>query len=272
MKRWAAITVTLYGLFLLVLTLPVCLLCGLQWHAPEHELRWEIGFGEVMELFRNGWYWVWLFVFLAAQVLLLIVPVRAIERRPRGRRSIRLTIVTATFLLANLFFAAIFAVLAAWRGDKMFDGLEVPFAALTFLANHIPMLRAGLAQVGIPLGEELVAILNLIGLLLFFWLVWGLIFYHYAKADEPDTLVRRAMKWLLRGSILELLIAVPSHIVVRSRTECCAPFVSFWGIATGISVMLLSFGPGVLFLFARRLRERRPKAGNASGASDKMGA
>src|SRR5262249_44703248 len=117
MKRWAAITVTLYGLFLVLLTLPVCLLCWLQWHAQMQEWRWEIGFEDVMGLFRSGWYWLWLFVFLAAQALLLIVPVRTIERRPHGRRSIRLTIVTATFLLANLLFAGIFAVLAAWRGD-----------------------------------------------------------------------------------------------------------------------------------------------------------
>src|SRR5262249_1669404 len=162
------ITVTLYGLFLVLLTLPVCLLCWLQWHAQVQEWRWEIGFEDVMGLFRSGWYWLWLFVFLAAQALLLIVPVRTIERRPHGRRSIRLTSVPASFLLANLLFAGIFAVLAAWRGDKIFDGLEAPFAALTFLANRIPMLRAALAQVGIPLGEELVTILNLIGLLLFF--------------------------------------------------------------------------------------------------------
>jgi len=84
-------------------------------------------------------------------------------------------------------------------------------------------------------------------------------FYHYAKADEAETLVQRTTRWLLRGSILELLVAVPSHIIVRQREECCAPIVSFWGIVTGISVMLLSFGPGVLFLFAARIRQRRPR-------------
>jgi len=62
---------------------------------------------------------------------------------------------------------------------------------------------------------------------------------------------------LLRGSILELLVAVPSHIIVRQRNECCAPIVTFWGIVTGISVMLLSFGPGVLFLFAARVRRKK---------------
>jgi hypothetical protein len=65
------------------------------------------------------------------------------------------------------------------------------------------------------------------------------------------------MEWLLRGSILELLIAVPSHVIVRQRDDCCAPFATFWGIVTGISVMLISFGPGVLFLFAARIRRKQ---------------
>ncbi len=66
------------------------------------------------------------------------------------------------------------------------------------------------------------------------------------------------MKWLLRGSILELLVAVPSHIVVRQRGVCCAPAGTFWGITTGLAVMLLAFGPGVFFLYVARCRRLRP--------------
>jgi hypothetical protein len=63
----------------------------------------------------------------------------------------------------------------------------------------------------------------------------------------------------LRGSILELLVAVPSHIVVRHRNDCCAPIGTFWGIVTGISIMLLSFGPGVFFLFVERCQRLHPQ-------------
>jgi hypothetical protein len=66
-------------------------------------------------------------------------------------------------------------------------------------------------------------------------------------------------RWLLRGSILELLIAVPSHVLVRRRDDCCAPAGTFWGIATGISVMLLCFGPGIFFLFVARCRKLKPR-------------
>jgi hypothetical protein len=96
-----------------------------------------------------------------------------------------------------------------------------------------------------------------------FWAVWALVFFRRCAGDEPDALLKRATNWLLRGSILELIIAVPSHVIVRRRDDCCAPIGTFWGIATGISVMLLCFGPGVFFLFVERCKKLQPKAGDA---------
>jgi len=87
----------------------------------------------------------------------------------------------------------------------------------------------------------------------------AVIFRSFAKSDDPDALLKRIVRWLLRGSLLELLVAVPSHIIVRRRDDCCAPLGTFWGIATGISVMLLCFGPGVFFLFVERCQRLKPK-------------
>jgi len=103
------------------------------------------------------------------------------------------------------------------------------------------------------------ALLKGILFLLIFWLAWSIAFRRATQSDEPDALLKRATRWLLRGSILELLVAVPSHVIVRRRDDCCAPFGTFWGIATGISVMLLCFGPGVYFLFVERCRKLKPK-------------
>ena len=89
------------------------------------------------------------------------------------------------------------------------------------------------------------------------WLIWAAIFYRFARSDDPNMLVKRITRWLLRGSILELLVAVPSHIIVRNRNDCCAPIATFWGICTGLSVMLMCFGPGVFFLFVERLRRMK---------------
>ena len=87
------------------------------------------------------------------------------------------------------------------------------------------------------------------------WALWGWVFWVYLKR-RSDAL-NKILFWLLRGSVLELLVAVPCHVLVRQREECSAPIVSGFGIVTGIAIMLLSFGPGVLFLYRRRLESYR---------------
>jgi len=46
-------------------------------------------------------------------------------------------------------------------------------------------------------------------------------------------------------------------VLARHRQDCCAPLATSLGIAAGLTVMLISFGPGVLFLFADRWRRRQ---------------
>jgi len=50
-----------------------------------------------------------------------------------------------------------------------------------------------------------------------------------------------------------------------SFTNAGRPGGTFWGIATGISVMLLCFGPGVFFLFAERCRKLKPRSAATNG-------
>jgi hypothetical protein len=78
------------------------------------------------------------------------------------------------------------------------------------------------------------------------------------RSEEPRDVVSRQCLWLLKGSILELLIAVPTHIVARCRDYCRAGFMTFIGITLGISVMLFSFGPAVFFLYVARWRRLHP--------------
>lgn len=83
------------------------------------------------------------------------------------------------------------------------------------------------------------------------WALWAAVFYTYLRGSSAP--VKRLVAWLLCGSVLELLIAVPAHVIVRRRHECCAPMLTSFGIVTGIAVMLISFGPGVLLLYKKRL-------------------
>ena len=83
------------------------------------------------------------------------------------------------------------------------------------------------------------------------WLLWGILFYFYFR--NTSSVVTGIISWLLKGSVLELLIVVPCHVIVRRRHDCSAPLATSFGIATGIAIMLLSFGPSVLLLYKKRL-------------------
>jgi hypothetical protein len=92
------------------------------------------------------------------------------------------------------------------------------------------------------------------------WLIWSIVFYRFYRDAEPRTLLQRLTAWLIRGSILELLVAVPSHIIVRRRDDCCAPGFTFFGMATGVVIMALAFGPGLFFLFRKRFEKMKPRS------------
>ena len=98
------------------------------------------------------------------------------------------------------------------------------------------------------------------------WIIWGAIFYAYSK--RASNVVDSAVNWLIKGSVLELLIAVPSHIIVRQREWCCAQYVSAWGIAAGIAIMLMAFGPSTMFLYKRKFEEYKKRPSEPVPDSD----
>lgn len=223
MKRWALLTVALYLVALAVLSYPGLWL-GFGW-GPHAKPPFGVGHNpslyELFDAYNAPIVWIWAAVMVLGQALLLLVPIGSAARRPKPRRKLLVPIVTASFFMALLVFCAGFCLLLVIFGDGSFNGL--------------PLLLAG-------------GLVTACG-----WAFWGYIFYRFRHTTDPDLLTNRLMRWLLGGSILELLVAVPSHIIVRQRGDCCAPGGTFFGISTGIAVMLMSFGPGVLFLFAKRI-------------------
>jgi len=241
MKRWAVLTVSIYALALMLLTAPVF------WLALHHWSDAQDSFLNSFAIFAYWGYWVWLGVLVAGQILLLLLPINIAEKRLPSRRKLKVPIIVGAFFFANLLLAGIFSILCAIYGDNIPGYYDL-----------------GGANDTSGWGGLLTAIVTL----LVFWLVWSIVFRHFAKYDDPDTLVKRATRWLLCGSILELLVAVPSHVIVRRRGDCCAPAGTFWGIATGISVMLLCFGPGVYFLFVERMQKLKPKSTDTERKSE----
>jgi hypothetical protein len=182
---------------------------------------------DVSSLYTSWVLWVWAVLLVAGEALLLFLSVDTARRRLRPRRHILLSVITGGVLFALLSAGAVWSVDVALFGD---DAGLVPSSDWGVLA-----LWGGL------------------------WILWGWIFWVYLNRHSDA--LEKILSWLLKGSVLELLIAVPCHVVVRQRNECSAPMVSGFGIVTGIAVMLLVFGPGVLFLYRRRLEAyRKPGA------------
>ena len=180
---------------------------------------------DIAEAYLHFSFWLWLGVMGLAQAALLVVPVRVVSRRPMSRRALLWPVATAGLMMGALGLGAIYSL-----GEFVGRG-NVP--------NWFFWAGIGAGVV--------------------IWCVWAGLFYGSSRNAEPDNVISRQCRLMLRGSILELLIAVPTHIVARSRDYCCAGFMTFVGLALGISVMLFSFGPSVFFLYVARWRQLHPR-------------
>jgi hypothetical protein len=181
---------------------------------------------DIITAYHNGVVWTRLAIFLLVQALLLFLSVETSFKRLEPRSHILVSCTVAALLMAVLtaagFWSLGFGVVGEGFGRAFFptDGTVLVFC---------------------------------VGL----WLVWGILFYFYFR--NSSAVITRLVSWLLRGSVLELLIAAPCHIIVRRRNDCSAPVVTSFGIATGLAIMLLSFGPSVLFLYKKRLDAYPPR-------------
>jgi hypothetical protein len=171
-------------------------------------------------------YWAGLGVMVLAQAAMLVVPVELSVGRPIAQRSVLWTILASGLMVGVLGAGAAISIDEFFRREKAGTGDAIlPWAALLVL-----------------------------------WAAWSLVFYRSGRGAAAMDVVTRQCRYLLKGSILELLVAVPTHIVARARDYCCAGVMTFLGIAFGVAVMLFSFGPGVFFLFAARWKRLHPQA------------
>jgi hypothetical protein len=178
------------------------------------------------EMYKSPATWIWVLVMALCQWALLLTPVRVANRRPTTRRSLVLPVVVGGFLAVLLLAGAVICVRAVIWGDSETPGWH-KWAALALAVAT--------------------------------WSGWSFVFYRMGRAVKPEDVITAQCRSLFRGSVLELLVAVPSHVVVRSRHLCCADGMTSIGITFGIAVMLLSFGPALFFLFVARWRRLHPR-------------
>jgi len=249
MRKWGVVVTAYYALVLIGLVTPGLVVFLRSWDEvatlfANLTARWPQFAHQILELYAYWPYWILIGLFVGGQALLLFLSVDTSWRRTKPRRHVVVSIVYISVLFGLLTVGTMYSLIAAIFGD---DGGK-------FFDYPLRVLAIEWGSGGTWILAETLAIW------LISWLIWAMLFYRYLRGS-PDP-VARLIAWLLKGSVLELLIAVPCHIAVRQRGDCSAPIATGFGIATGIAIMLLAFGPSVMFLFRKRFdRYRSRKTG-----------
>jgi hypothetical protein len=221
LRKWGIVISVFYALILLGLIVPVSMFI-----VGGDFSKWSGFIRGIKDSYTDWMFWILAGALLASQVLLLFLSVDTSHKRLKPRTHILVSVTVGALLTALLSSAIIWSVGFAIRGDKLWGNF--------FDKQTNVLLFWGGA-----------------------WLLWGILFYLYFQ--NSSAVVTRIISWLLKGSVLELLIAVPCHVIVRRRHDCSAPAATSFGIATGLAIMLLSFGPSVLLLYKKRLDAYPPR-------------
>ncbi len=165
-------------------------------------------------------------VIVLSGLSLLLVPVKVQSRRPIRRGHIVWPMIGSGALLALLLFGGAIALieLTEFKGFSFVDSFTMAAITATIV-----------------------------------WGIWSIVFIALVWSKDPNSFSDKLHRKILAGSVCELLVAVPSHVIVRQRNECCAGIYTGMGICIGVAVMLVSFGPSVLFLYWRRFEKIRNK-------------
>ncbi len=219
MKHWWIPVTLLYVLALAFLVFPLLpvLMEGLE---GVQETGLDLALLLQSDLWSNEMWLVtggWLLFLTIAAALLIFGHVETGFRRPKAQRPVRTTLAGIALAVAMLAMFAIWSVLVAiWGDDALGYGGDRWFVHIFWAC------------------------------VLVLWSGW----YVVLRRFNEDRL-----RVLLAGSILELLIVLPCHIIVRDRQDCCAPTLTALGLGTGIAVMLMAFGPAILMLYRRRMEK-----------------
>jgi hypothetical protein len=227
MRRWGIVISVFYAVILLGIIIPAAVM--LSGASENGGLSSFVR--AVRDTYAEGLTWFLIATVLISHMLLLFLSVDTTQKRLKPQANIWLSCLVAGALTAMMAWGIYWSLGVAIRGEKFLETGPNNFTSLEVMA-----VLAGM------------------------WLIWTIPFYLYLR--NKSDVVNRVISWLLKGSVLELLIAVPCHVIVRRKEHCCAPVVTSFGIATGVAVMLLSFGPSVLFLYKKRMEGyERAKSG-----------
>ena len=144
------------------------------------------------------------------------------------------------------------------RRSAMAAGLVGVLLSVGLLATlmEIPDWWLGLTtEKGLKSPQRYGAIWLIMGAL---WAFWSFVFYSYMRGRDRLTALQKVFRWLLAGTIIEMVISVPAHaLILRSRgTECYCERGTWTGVAFGCTAALWLFGPGVILMLLRERKRR----------------
>ena len=204
---------------------------------------------------RPQWVWIVIVIYLLLIAAVLLLPLWVSLDSP-GDQGLLTASTIAACVVALLGLALVFTPVRVGRRGRMTRAsIWFPILASGFLLGSL-VTAAGWALVELCKANDPWAMGILIGGGVV-WIGWSILIWFMSSSRDPTSLAMRLHHWVFGGSVAELLIAVPAHIVVRRRNECCAGFMTGTAICVGCVTMLLSFGPSVAFLYYKRWKRIR---------------
>ena len=171
MTKWAFITVLLYISLVVLLFIPAVIWIETVIAGDSSSIVDFLG------IYFHWLLWLIYGIMVLIQVMLLIFPVAQHKGRPRPQRAIWVSVTASAFLFTVLLVGFVVSISAAIWGDDV--------------GNH-----------------PVITILILL-LVVFSWAIWAIVFYRFGRITDRDSFMEKITAWLIKGSIVELLVAVP---------------------------------------------------------------
>jgi uncharacterized membrane protein YhaH (DUF805 family) len=202
---------------------------------------------------RPKWVWVVIVIYLLAIAFVMLLPLWAKISSPDDNEPmIAMTITSGLTAICGL--GLVFTPVQLGRRRLITRGnIWIPLLASGFLLGALFVGGAFALFECLKLDEKWIAPICVGGGLV--WIGWAVVLWLMTSSRDPKSIAVWLNRTVFTGSVAELLVAVPCHVIVRRRGECCGGMFTGMGICIGCVAMILSFGPGVAFLYYRRWKQ-----------------
>lgn len=82
---------------------------------------------------------------------------------------------------------------------------------------------------------------------------WTVLLWGAGRSRDP-AVIARATRWILAGSGVEIVLAVPLYALARRREDCYCSLATFWSILVGTTALFWLCGPWAVLFLTRDFR------------------